>query len=95
MAGARLLRCGGNAVDAIVAAKFAATITELPLTSLAGGGACLWGDADQGYKVLDLFAATPGRGLKACRHWTSRRLPSISGKRRRSFTSGKRPRRFR
>lgn len=65
MAGARLLRCGGNAVDAIVAAKFAATITELPLTSLAGGGACLWGDADQGYKVLDFFAATPGRGLKA------------------------------
>jgi gamma-glutamyltranspeptidase/glutathione hydrolase len=62
-AGACLLRRGGNAVDAIVAAKLAATVTELPLTSLGGGGACLWGDADDGYKVLDFFAATPGRGL--------------------------------
>jgi gamma-glutamyltranspeptidase/glutathione hydrolase len=62
-AGACLLRRGGNAVDAIVAAKLAATVTELPLTSLGGGGACIWGDADDGYKVLDFFAATPGRGL--------------------------------
>jgi gamma-glutamyltranspeptidase/glutathione hydrolase len=62
-AGACLLRRGGNAVDAIVAAKFAATVTELPLTSLGGGGVCLWGDADAGYKVLDFFATTPGRGL--------------------------------
>lgn len=63
VAGARMLRRGGNAIDAIVAAKFTATVTELPLTSLAGGGACLWGRADSGYKVLDFFAATPGRGL--------------------------------
>ena len=62
-AGAALLRRGGNAVDAIVAAKLVATVTELPLTSLGGGGACLWGSADNGYKVLDFFAATPGRGL--------------------------------
>lgn len=62
-AGASLLRRGGNAVDAIVAAKLAATVTELPLTSLGGGGACVWGDAEDGYKVLDFFAATPGRGL--------------------------------
>jgi gamma-glutamyltranspeptidase/glutathione hydrolase len=62
-AGARLLRRGGNAIDAIVAAKLAATVTELPLTSLGGGGVCLWGDADDGYEVLDFFAAAPGRGL--------------------------------
>lgn len=63
-AGARMLRQGGNAVDAVVAAKFAATVTELPLTSLAGGGACTWGSADAGYEVLDFFAATPGCGLE-------------------------------
>ncbi|WP_299069897.1 gamma-glutamyltransferase [Accumulibacter sp.] len=65
VAGARMLRRGGNAVDAIVAAKLAATVTELPLTSLAGGGACLWGDARDGYEVVDFFAAMPGRGLAA------------------------------
>ena len=64
-AGARMLRRGGNAVDAIVAAKLAATVTELPLTSLAGGGACLWGNARDGYEVVDFFAAMPGRGLAA------------------------------
>jgi len=62
-AGARLLRRGGNAVDAIVAAKLTATVTELPLTSLGGGGACIWGDARDGYEVLDFFAAAPGIGL--------------------------------
>ncbi|HRD91497.1 MAG TPA: gamma-glutamyltransferase [Accumulibacter sp.] len=62
-AGARLLRRGGNAVDAVVAAKLAATVTELPLTSLCGGGACVWGNADDGYEVLDFFASTPGLGL--------------------------------
>ena len=63
LAGARILRRGGNAVDAIVAAKFAATVTELPLTSLGGGGVCVWGDAADGYQVLDFFAAVPGLGL--------------------------------
>ncbi len=65
LAGARILRRGGSAVDAIVAAKLAATVTELPLTSLGGGGACVWGDADDGYEVLDFFAAAPGLGLNA------------------------------
>lgn len=62
-AGAQLLRLGGNAVDAIVAAKFAATVTEWPLTSLGGGGVCLWGSAKEGYRVLDFFGEAPGRGL--------------------------------
>ncbi|HMX22397.1 MAG TPA: gamma-glutamyltransferase [Accumulibacter sp.] len=62
-AGVRMLQRGGNAVDAIVAAKFAATITELPLTSLGGGGVCLWGSADTGYQVLDFFGVVPGVGL--------------------------------
>ncbi|MEF8754568.1 MAG: gamma-glutamyltransferase [Accumulibacter sp.] len=62
-AGVRVLQRGGNAVDAIVAAKLAATVTELPLTSLGGGGACVWGDARDGYEVLDFFGAAPGLGL--------------------------------
>lgn len=66
-AGARILRRGGNAIDAIVGAKLAATVTELPLTSLGGGGACLWGDADDGYEVLDFFAVTPGLGSETQR----------------------------
>lgn len=65
VAAARLLRRGGNAVDAIVAAKLAAIVTELPLTSLGGGGVCLWGNADDGYEVLDFFGAAPGLGLDA------------------------------
>lgn len=64
-AGVRLLRQGGNAVDAIVAAKFAATVTELPLTSLGGGGACLWGSAQSGYHLLDFFGSVPGTGLQS------------------------------
>ncbi|MBL8398295.1 MAG: gamma-glutamyltransferase [Candidatus Accumulibacter sp.] len=58
-----MLHRGGNAVDAIVAAKFAATVTELPLTSLGGGGACLWGSADDGYQLLDFFGMVPGADL--------------------------------
>lgn len=61
-AGAKILRRGGNAVDAIVAAKLAACVTEMPLTSLGGGGACVFGSAKDGYRVLDFFASTPGRG---------------------------------
>ncbi|MCM8627749.1 gamma-glutamyltransferase [Accumulibacter sp.] len=61
--GARLLRRGGNAVDALVAAKLTATVTEWPLTSLGGGGACIWGDAISGYALLDFFATAPGIGL--------------------------------
>ena len=40
-AGAAMLRDGGNAVDAAVAACFATAAGEPVLTSLAGGGALL------------------------------------------------------
>ncbi len=63
-AGARLLREGGNAIDAIVAAKLAATVVELPLTSLGGGGACLWGHPERGFRVLDFFSTVPGIGIQ-------------------------------
>ena len=40
-AGARVLREGGNAVDALLAAAFTAFVTEGPLTGPAGGGFAL------------------------------------------------------
>ena len=59
-AGARVLREGGNAVDACIAAAFAAAVAEGPLTGPTGGGFLLaWfgGEAT----VLDCFFAAPSR----------------------------------
>jgi gamma-glutamyltranspeptidase / glutathione hydrolase len=57
-AGARVLEQGGNAVDACIAAAFAAAVAEGPLTGPTGGGFLLtWfgGEAT----VLDCFFAAP------------------------------------
>ncbi len=57
-AGAGVLREGGNAVDACIAAAFAAFVTEGPLTGPAGGGfllAHVGGEAT----MLDCFFAVP------------------------------------
>jgi len=57
-----VLAAGGNAVDACVAAGFAATVAEPTLTSLAGGGFLL-ARTPAGEEVLfDFFVDTPGRG---------------------------------
>ena len=57
-AGARVLEEGGNAVDACVAAAFAAAVCEGPLTGPTGGGFLLaWVDGEA--TVLDCFFATP------------------------------------
>ncbi|MGH3071038.1 MAG: gamma-glutamyltransferase [Gaiellaceae bacterium] len=61
-AGARVLEEGGNAVDACIAAAFAAAVAEGPLTGPAGGGFLLaWvgGEAT----VLDCFFAAPTQPL--------------------------------
>jgi gamma-glutamyltranspeptidase / glutathione hydrolase len=58
-AGADMLRQGGNAFDAAVAAVLTACVTESVLTSLAGGGFLLAHTA-QGEDVLfDFFCQTP------------------------------------
>jgi gamma-glutamyltranspeptidase/glutathione hydrolase len=64
-AGAQVLAAGGNAVDAVCAASFAAFVAEGLLCSPAGGGAALIADADHGARVLDFFASVPGLGLPA------------------------------
>ena len=62
-AGARVLRQGGNAVDALLAAAFTAFVTEGPLTGPAGGGFLLVHEPGGTTSVLDCFFAVPSRKL--------------------------------
>jgi gamma-glutamyltranspeptidase/glutathione hydrolase len=65
-AGARILEEGGNAVDACVAAAFAAWVAESPLTGPGAGGFALVAPADGSPpRLADFFVATPGLGLAA------------------------------
>src|SRR5919199_1217269 len=60
-AGAEVLRAGGNAVDAAVAAVLASFACEPLLTGLAAGGYMLV--AQEGERtLLDFFVEAPGRG---------------------------------
>jgi gamma-glutamyltranspeptidase / glutathione hydrolase len=58
-AGARVLREGGNAVDAAVAAVLTSFVTESPLTGLGAGGFMLVHTGAEAV-VLDFFVAAPG-----------------------------------
>jgi gamma-glutamyltranspeptidase/glutathione hydrolase len=61
--GADVLRQGGNAVDACIAAGFASWVAESPLTGPGAGGFLLVHRArDRSERLLDFFAAVPGRG---------------------------------
>ncbi len=61
-AGAHVLAEGGNAVDACIAAAFAAAVAEGPLTGPTGGGFLLaWVDGEA--TVLDCFFAAPATPL--------------------------------
>ncbi|MEI8105045.1 MAG: gamma-glutamyltransferase [Actinomycetes bacterium] len=67
--GARILAEGGNAVDACVAAAFAAGITESALTGPGAGGFMLVHRAhDRSARLADFFVAVPGLGLRDQRH---------------------------
>ena len=62
-AGARVLAEGGNAVDACVAAAFAAWVAESPLTGPgAGGFALVLPAGGRPARLADFFVATPGLG---------------------------------
>lgn len=61
-AAAAMLRAGGNAFDAVVAAGFASTVCEPGFTSLGGGGYLLARTSDGEDRVFDFFVDTPGRG---------------------------------
>ncbi|MFZ6005725.1 MAG: gamma-glutamyltransferase family protein [Actinomycetota bacterium] len=60
-AAVEVLAVGGNAIDACVAAGFAASIAEPTLTSLGGGGFLLARTAEGEEVVFDFFVDTPGR----------------------------------
>jgi gamma-glutamyltranspeptidase / glutathione hydrolase len=63
-AGARVLAEGGNAVDACIAAAFAAWVAESPLSGPGAGGFALVVPGDRRPpRVADFFVATPGLGL--------------------------------
>src|SRR5581483_8247539 len=63
-AGAAVLEVGGNAVDACIAAAFAAWAVESPLTGPgAGGFALVLPAGGRAPRVADFFVATPGLGL--------------------------------
>src|SRR3954471_11264737 len=62
-AGARVLRDGGNAVDAAVAAVLASFVTESPLTGLGAGGFMLVHDPSNEDVLRDFFVEVPGRSI--------------------------------
>ena len=62
-AGADVLRDGGNAVDAAVAAVLMSFVTESPLTGPGAGGFMLVHTAAGESHLLDFFVAAPGRGI--------------------------------
>jgi gamma-glutamyltranspeptidase / glutathione hydrolase len=66
-AGARILRDGGNAVDAAVAAVLASWVTEPLLTGPGAGGYLLVAGAGEGPTLLDFFVEAPGRGADPSR----------------------------
>ncbi len=62
-AGAEILREGGNAFDAAVAAAFASFVTESALTSAAGGGFLMaYPKGESTARFYDFFTDVPGRG---------------------------------
>ena len=60
---AQIMRAGGNAFDAVVAAGFASAVTEQTLNSLGGGGLLLgWSEKQHQAVFFDFFVDTPGLG---------------------------------
>jgi gamma-glutamyltranspeptidase/glutathione hydrolase len=62
-AAASVLRAGGNAFDACIAAGFAGAVAEVGFTSLGGGGFLLAHTAAGEEVLFDFFVDTPGLGL--------------------------------
>jgi len=61
-----LLRAGGSAADAAVAATLAACVAETVFTGLGGGGfATYWSAEEQRATCLDFFVTVPGLGATA------------------------------
>jgi gamma-glutamyltranspeptidase/glutathione hydrolase len=59
-AGLEILRDGGSAADAAVAACLASCVTETVMTGLLGGGYAMWWDGRE-VQLLDCFVTVPSR----------------------------------
>src|SRR3954469_2844696 len=64
-AGARVLRDGGNAVDAAVAAMLTSWVAEPLLSGPGAGGYLLVAGAGEEPALLDFFVAATGHGVAA------------------------------
>ena len=64
-AAASVLRAGGNAFDACLAAGFAGAVAEPCFTSLGGGGFLLAHTSAGDQVLFDFFVDTPGRSVSA------------------------------
>jgi gamma-glutamyltranspeptidase/glutathione hydrolase len=71
-AGAEILRAGGNAVDAALAAMLTSFVAEPLLTGLGAGGYMLVAAPGRQPVLLDFFVEAPGRGADL-----SRRAPLV------------------
>lgn len=64
-AGVEILKEGGSAADAAVAASLASCVAETVMTGLLGGGHAIYRDATSGaVRNLDCFVAVPGLGAE-------------------------------
>jgi len=61
-AGASILRLGGNAVDAAIAAVLASFAAESPLTGFGAGGFIMVHGAAGETTLIDFFVSAPGKG---------------------------------
>lgn len=62
-AGLKMLRAGGNAVDAAVAAAFARGVANFEACGIGGGGFLVYRGADGTVDALDFFERAPGKGV--------------------------------